>query len=291
LIKKPNIKNTSRNVWINPYGGYGDILMLSGVLKQCIDTNPRLKFNLVRRTICSDLLNGHPAIKRIGHPPKKATIIDTRHYLKEKPGENLKRPYQILARLFGLKTPVREMLYLPGEFIEDGLFQDLIFEKSRKIAIIAPSSGSPRKMMNPVIWQEVVDKLKSSGIFVVQVGHKDDVYIKGAYSLLGLTTPRQLITLLLKSNVIISVDNFIMHAAHLVDKPAVIIWGPTNSAVYGYPEQIHIQCSTKHCELKSKCMGPDFPDNNALQCPVKERHCMSKITPDKIIKQILKICS
>lgn len=36
--------------WINPIGGYGDMLMLSGVLKQVIEKFPEKRFNLTRRT-------------------------------------------------------------------------------------------------------------------------------------------------------------------------------------------------------------------------------------------------
>jgi ADP-heptose:LPS heptosyltransferase len=108
--------------------------------------------------------------------------------------------------------------------------------------------------------------------------------------LLGLTTLHQLISILNKSDVIVSVDNFIMHAAHLIGKPAIIIWGPTNSAVYGYFEQIHLQCSTKQCEMYNECLGPDFPDNYKTLCPFKIRHCMNGISVNKIIDNACNIC-
>jgi ADP-heptose:LPS heptosyltransferase len=290
-VKKINIWTDNKEIWINPIGGYGDILMLSGILKKCIDENPALTFCLVRRSIYASLLNGHPAIKRIGHPPKNAHIITSDYWLKEKLGVKNQRPYQILARLFGFRTPVEENLYLPMEHDDDDrLLQDLIPYDSSKIAIIAPSSNSPRKMMEPSTWQNFAEGLKNKGIFVIQVGLKDDIYIKGAYSLLGLTTPRQLISMLTKSNVIISIDNFIVHAAHLTGKPAIIIWGPTNSEIYGYPEHINIQCSTNHCKQRNKCLGPDFPDNCKTPCPVKNKHCMSKIPVDKIIEIVINIC-
>lgn len=290
LKKKTNIKVDTEDVWINPTGGYGDILMLSGVLKQCIDINPRLKFNVVRRAIYTDLLKGHPAIKNYGYPPKNAEIITTDYWLKENLGEDNQRPYQILARLFGLQTPIEEELYLPGEYNGDGLLQDFILKDGLKTVIIAPSSISPRKMTQPIIWHNFVEKLKSKGFFIIQVGHRNDIYIKGTYSLLGLTTLRQLISLMIKSDVIISVDNLIMHAAHLIRKPAIIIWGPTNHKVYGYPEQIHMQCPTNHCELKNKCLGPDFPDNYNTICPIQNKHCMSKVPIDEMIENVINIC-
>jgi ADP-heptose:LPS heptosyltransferase len=289
--KVTNIKNDNKEIWINPVGSYGDMLMLSGVLKQCMDSNPRQRFCLVRRAIYTDLLNGHPAIKEVGYPPKNASVITTDYWLKEKPGTDNNRPYQILARLFGLQTPVIENLYLPGKNDEDKLLLDFIPSDDKKIAVIAPTSMTPRKMMGPLIWQDITERLRNRGIMVIQVGHKDDIYIKGSYSLLGLTTPRQLITLMIKSNVIISVDNFIMYVAHLICKPAIIIWGPTNSKVYGYAEQIHIQCPTNHCEFRNKCLGPEFSANASSPCPLKDKHCMSLVSIDTIIENTFDIFS
>ena len=290
MKKKKNIHVDFKDAWINPMGGYGDILMLSGVLKQCMDKNPESKFNVVRRAIYTDLLKGHPAIKRYGYPPKNANIIATDYWLKEKLGDNNQRPYQILARLFNLHTPIEEELYLPGEYNnEDRLLKDFVLNDHDKIAIIAPSSISPRKMIEPMIWKNFVEKLKRKGIFIIQVGQRNDIYIKGAYSLLGLTTLRQLISLMIRSDVIISVDNLIMHAAHLIKKPALIIWGPTNYKVYGYPEQTHIQCPTNHCELNNKCLGPDFPENYHTPCPFHDRHCMNKVSINEMIENVINI--
>lgn len=290
-LKKNKIINVdSEDVWINPTGGYGDILMLSGILKQCLNKNPALKFNVVRRAIYTDLLQGHPAIKRYGYPPKNATIITTDYWLKEKLGVNNQRPYQILARLFGLDTPIEEELYLPGEYNDgDRFLQDYVLKGYDKIALIAPSSISPRKMMEPMIWQNFVEELKRKEIFTIQVGQKNDVYIKGTYSLLGLTTLRQLVSLMIRSDVIVSVDSLIMHAAHLIKKPAIIIWGPTNYKIYGYPEQTHMQCPTDHCELKNKCLGPDFPENYYTPCPLRDRHCMSKVSINEMIENVINI--
>ena len=255
------MKKDRNEIWINPTGGYGDVLMLSGVLKKSTVINPKLKFNMVRRAIYSDLFKEHPAIKKIGYPPKDANIITTDYWSKEKIGKGNQRPFQILSRLFGISTPAEEILYLPGDYREDRLLHSFMNSRGRKIAIIAPSSVSPRKTMHPLIWQDIVDKLEKREFFIIQVGQKNDIYIKGAYSLLGLTTIRQLIALLIKCDIIICIDNFVLHAAHLVTTPAGVIWGPTRSTIYGYPEQVHIHCSVNHCQFRNKCLGADFPDN------------------------------
>ena len=92
--------------WINPIGGLGDTLMVSGVLKQVVDRDPSKKFHLVRRINYHGILKGHPAIGQIGFPQKNARIMDVTYWSLETLGPGLQRPYQILARAFGLGTPV-----------------------------------------------------------------------------------------------------------------------------------------------------------------------------------------
>jgi len=290
-VKATNIKDSNKEIWINPAGGYGNILILSGVLKQCFDKDPQQKYCLVRRAIFTELLDGHPAIRKVGHPPKDAFVITTDYWLKENPGTENKRPYQILARLFRLPTPATEQLYLPGMNDEDKLLQDFIPNNGRKIAVIAPSSAAPRKTMKPLIWQEVVETLTNRGIMVIQVGLKDEIYIKGTYSLLGLTTVRQLISVLKRCEIVIGVHNFIMHAAYLVGKPALIIWGPTDSKVYGYAGHNHIQCPTHHCEFRNSCLEPELTANLKSPCPLKDKHCMNLVSADAIIESSINLLS
>lgn len=271
--------------WINPLGGYGDILMLSGVMKLANDADPKKKFKLVRRTKYTNILRGHPAISEIGYPPKDAKFIETNYWDKADYSSGKFRAFQLLAETFGLKTPVEEKLFLPGNFEEDKVLFDLIPWKKKNV-IISPSTDSPRKMMHPMAWHNIVQRLNAEGVLVIQVGKMQDMHIKGAYSLLNLTTPRQVVALIKKCDFVVTSDNFIMHAAHLAEKPAVVVWGPTKAGVYGYAEHIHIEASLDHCEQRNECLGPGLGKNYPTPCPLKQDHCMNKIPVDKIINAI-----
>lgn len=276
------------SIWVEPVGGFGDMLMVSGILKLAIDRHPDRKYKLARRTRYLYIFKDHPAIEQIGYPPKGAKIIRTDYWAKENLGGGNQRPFQILARAFGLSTPVEEKLYLPGESEKDGLLDQIIPWKEKNI-VIAPATDSPRKMMGLKKWQNLVEKLASKNRLVIQVGKMSDRYIKGAYSLLGLTTPRQLVALLKRVNGVITSDNFIMHAAHLVNTPAIVIFGPTPSAVYGYQGQTLIQAPIEHCDQKDKCLGKDYPQNYSSECPLgPESHCMNKISLEDIFNEALR---
>lgn len=260
--------------WINPVGGMGDMLMVSGVIKQILDHDTSKSFNLVRRTAYREMFKDHPAIHKIGYPPRGSHIIGT-DYWKHGLGKNDNRPYQILARLFGLPTPAEEILYFPGVVEIDPLLEQII-PWGRKNVMIMTGSDSPRKMMSPERWQLLVAALREDGVFVIQTGRLRDTYIPDAYSLLGLTSLGQLIALLKRVDLIITVDTLAMHAAHLVGTTAIALWGPTDPEVYGYPGQYHFR-HISHCDQIDRCIGPGLDDNYGIKCPLDDRHCMSMI--------------
>jgi ADP-heptose:LPS heptosyltransferase len=275
--------------WINPIGGLGDQLMLSGVLKLVHDADPARRFNLIRRTNYLTFLKGHPAVAGIGHPPTDATLARCDYWSIEQLGPGPQRAFQVLARYFGLQTPVEERLYVPGDIPDDPLLEKAVPWKKVNV-VIAPGSDSPRKMMQPVIWHDLTEMLKRDGMLVLQVGRMHDLRIKPAYSLLGLTTPRQLLGLIRRVNVVVSCDNFIMHAAHLMQIPAVVVWGATHHQVYGYPEQVHLQ-TPRGCGLSEfeDCIGPSRNEGGRLYgtpCPQGDKHCLDQLRPGTIYDSI-----
>ena len=272
-------------IWINPIGGLGDMLMVSGVIKQMID-RIGTKFNLVRRSYYRPMFKNHPAIKTIGFPPEGSRIIGT-DYWAHGLDEKHNRPYQILARLFGLPTPVEEKLYFPDEPNIDKILEGIVPWSKKNIVLMA-GSDSPRKMMSQERWGKLVRKLKEDGFLVMQVGKMYETYIKGTYSLLGLTSPGQLISLIRRADVVITIDSFAMHAAHLTGTPAVVLWGPTSPEIYGYPRQIHLR-EEFHCDESNQCLGPETPKNYNKPCPLETQHCMNLIPVDKIYEAVLSL--
>jgi ADP-heptose:LPS heptosyltransferase len=274
-------KTETQREWINPIGGLGDALMLSGVLKLVVESAPDRRFNLVRRTRYQSIFAGHPAIHEIGYPPPGAPILNVDYWSHEELGPGTRRAFQVLARIFGLATPAEERLFFPGPPADIGALDDMI-PWGRKVFMIAPFSDSPRKTMSLNRWEALVRELRERGAFVVQVGREADPHIRGAYALQGLTTPGQAIALTGKSDAVVTVDNFLMHAACLTGTRTVVLWGPTDKRVYGYEGQVHIE-ATRHCPVEV-CLGPSVPDNYAKPCPYEAEHCMDGIPLDSILR-------
>jgi ADP-heptose:LPS heptosyltransferase len=271
------------NIWINPLGGLGDALMLSGVLQLCLKHAPQLRYNLIRRTKYHSILDGHPAIAHVGFPPKGARIIGTDYWSRPEYGKE--RAFQSLAAIFGLPLPVEERLFMPGIPSDIPLFEDIPF--GTKNIIIAPASDSPRKELAGGYWEELTQRLVADGFFVMQVGKLKNRHVRHSWSLLGLTTPRQLAALVQRADLVITPDNFIMHLAHLQNVPAVVLWGPTTAAIYGYPGHRHLRAEPE-CPQRTTCIGPANAANYGALCQLgPTAHCMNRIGVEVIHKAAL----
>lgn len=271
--------------WVNAVGGLGDTLMLAGVLKHVVDRDPERRFNLIARTKYPPLLAGHPAIAHIGHPPVGASIQPTDYWRHESFGPPDQRAYQVLARMFDLAPPVPESLFVPFPLtVDDPILEGLIPWQQRNV-LLSSTSDSPRKELSVHLWEEVAARLRAQGVGVVQVGRRHDPYVRGCFSLLGLTTPRQLIGLLGRFEAAVTCDNFIMHAAHLCGVPAVVLWGPTDHRVYGYSGQIHLQAPP--CADAHLCIAPANSEVYSTPCPKDECHCVDALGPDAIERAVL----
>lgn len=277
---------SDEDIWINPIGGYGDMLMISGVLKQSLKIYPKRRYKMARRTQYLHILDGHPCIEEFGYPPRGSKIIGTDYWAKKEYVEENMRAYQVMAKIFAIPTPADEVLFLPKEIKKDEILHELIPWKEKNV-LISVSSESPRKMMHPMKWHMITEELVGRGALVIQAGREHDVHIQGAYSVLGLTTPKELVHLMKKVDLVITLDNFIMHAAHLTNKPAIVFFGPTEKEVYGYKEQYCIQAPLEHCTIKHECIGGEEVNNYSTECPLEEDQCMNLIDDEEIIESIL----
>jgi ADP-heptose:LPS heptosyltransferase len=273
--------------WVNPVGGLGDTLMLSGVLKHVVDRAPARRFNLVTRTKYPPLLRGHPAIVSIGHPPPDAVLLDTDYWHHPTFGPPENRAYQILARMFGLEPPVPELLYVPWPEREDDPVLHARIPWEHHNVLLGPTSESPRKQPSPPWWEEIVRALREAGLGVVQVGRGQEPYVRGTFSLLGLTRPREVIGLIHRFDVVLTVDSFLMHAAHLCGVPAVVLWGPTDHRVYGYAGQTHLQAAP--CSEVHECIAPGSSQVYATGCPKGEEHCVCQVPVEAVIAAVREV--
>lgn len=270
-------------IWVNPVGGLGDIIMLSTALKRSYDKYGK-QFNMSRRTQYTELFVKHPAIKEIGYPPIGSIIVCNDYWMRPDFNEPTNKGLYITSKIFGVEDSIDEETYLP-EFPLDSATELLLKNVPwrEKNVFISFSSESPRKIMHPLKWHMIVEKLQSQQYFVIQVGKIGDIHIQGTYSLLGTTSPRQMIEVLKKAQLVITPDNFVMHVAHYVGVPTISLFGPTEASRYGYKDHVCLQADVSICEYKDVCLGPHVAENYSKPCPLGTKHCMNSFDENKIV--------
>lgn len=278
-------------IWIDPVGGLGDILMLSTALQKAYEKYGK-KFYMSRRSHYTQFFVGHPAIEEIGNPPKDADIVCNDYWSRPDFNDINHKALNIVLKIFGIEEFEDDSLYLPvmGQDEATNLLIKTI-PWGKKTVAISFSSESPRKMMHPIKWHIIVEKLLALQCFVIQVGGHKDIPIRGAYSLLGVTTPLQICEVMKHVDLVITLDNFIMHAAKLANKQTIALFGPTEPERYGYKDHICIKADNSKCELVNECLGPHVSENYSTQCPKCEDHCMNSFDENKIVDIAMTILS
>lgn len=270
-------------MWINPIGGLGDVLMLSGVLEQIFARDARRRFRMIRRPRYMCLLEGHPAIEAVGFPRVGDEIQRVDYWSDPDFQAGRLRPMQVLARLLGLKCQVEERFFVADDDGEDDLIR---FIPWRAPAVaIAPGSVSPRKQWGWDSWRKLVEQMRSDGYFVLQLGGREVPHVPGAYSIAGATTPKQALRVLRNVDAIVTIDSFFLHAAHHVSCPTAVIWGPTRPEVYGYPEQIHLRADVG-CPHESDCIAAGKGLEYVAPCPRQAPTCTDHISADQVLAAV-----
>lgn len=279
----PELLNSEEPIWVNPVGGLGDIIMLSTALKRSYDKYSK-KFCIARRSQYTEFFTHHPAVQEIGFPPVGSNIVCNDYWMREDFNNVKNKALDIICKIFGIETCSDDDLYLPQMEINkatETLMKNIPW-RTKNVAIVF-SSESPRKMMHPIKWHIIVEKLLAQNCFVIQIGRMGDVPIRGAYSLIGATYPLQIIDILRNVNAVITLDNYVMHAAKLVHTPTIALFGPTEASRYGYKEHVCLQADISQCDQLNKCLGPHVPENYSTPCPFYEKHCMNTHEENKIV--------
>lgn len=283
----PELIESQQPIWVNPVGGLGDVLMMSTALKHSFDKYGR-QFHMSRRSRYTPFFTNHPAVAEVGIPPVDAIVVCNDYWSRTEFNDPNNKALHITCKIFGVEAPADDALYLP-EMPEDDATKTILeyLPKANKTVVFSTSSASPRKIMHPAKWHNIVNKLLAQNCAVIQVGEPRDIYISGAYSLLGATNPFQLCAILRHADLVISSDNFVMHAARLANVPTIALFGPTEKERYCYSTHFGIQGDRSDCEMAKECLGPTCSNNYTTPCPriaqSPSLHCMNRIDENKVV--------
>jgi hypothetical protein len=145
--------------------------------------------------------------------------------------------------------------------------------RGRRRVLIGRRTPLPEKEYPLAHWQAVVDALRADGALLEF--SSDGSPLRGTEVIQPWPSLRQAAALMRRCDCAISIDSFQAHLAAAVGTPAVVLFGPTNPAVWGHP--------TSHCLRTSRC--PVCADTPRLR-ECARRRCMEEIPPELVVERV-----
>jgi ADP-heptose:LPS heptosyltransferase/SAM-dependent methyltransferase len=143
------------------------------------------------------------------------------------------------------------------------------------------------KQLPLATWAAVTKEMIQHGYAVVQVGHKAEVAIPGVtHDLRGLTAMSDVALLIKHARCHIDTEGGLAHLARAVNRPAVVLFGPTPADLFGYPQHINMEPAT--C---SDCWW--VTSSWVIHCPLDTKGpvCMLDHRPGDIVASVLRSIS
>ncbi|MCK9572133.1 MAG: lipopolysaccharide heptosyltransferase II [Candidatus Omnitrophica bacterium] len=166
----------------------------------------------------------------------------------------------------------------------DKLLASCQLNSNNRLIALCPGARSHIKRWNKDKFVELCKKLLGDGYQIILVGDKMDAPIchyiqdasgEGVFNFCGQTNIRQLAALLEKVKLLISNDSAAAHLASYLDKPVLVIFGPTDDSQYGPWSS---RCAVAKKEIFCR------PCEKA-QCHFNSLACMELVKTEDVLKQ------
>jgi len=140
-------------------------------------------------------------------------------------------------------------------------------------------------------WNDLVKRLRAAypEYEVIQLGARTSRPIDGAKDMLNKTTFTEAFDIISRSRLHIDTDSGLVHAAHAMSVPSVVIWGPSPKGFYGHPENANL-FSTASCT--GGCFHLPVRGNWQTgwmdRCPVGylTPRCMDDVSPAAVMEAV-----
>tara|TARA_R110002020_G_scaffold218282_2_gene426147 strand:- start:3339 stop:4181 length:843 start_codon:yes stop_codon:yes gene_type:complete len=255
--------------------GLGGLLTWTAAIREISNKNldERMKIvpcktinKTITETVKSPVLNNNPYIyDAIRDDGEKLFFLPMNlpetSYCKEETPTKVNHRYdkhiiEQICEYYGILEPeLKCELYFLKEEEEKAL--KMVSGLPRKYIAIEPHSKNnytPNRRYPFEKWQSVVDSLKNEITFV-QIGQPGHKILENVISLLGETTFRESALIIKNSQMFISTEGGLGHAANAVGKKSLIVLtGYQGYNMVAYPENINLDISSHGpCGLKIKC--------------------------------------
>lgn len=133
----------------------------------------------------------------------------------------------------------------------------------------------------------VLTKKRFPDVKIVQIGTKKNLPIPGVdLDLRGETAFEEVMTLVAEADVHLDGECGMVHLRHFLNaKPSLVLFGPTDEAFYGYPENINLRSDA--CPGGCEWLSASY----TTCCPrgLDENECLTRLSPETVLDSLAKL--
>ena len=264
------------------WGGFGDIILITGCLSALKKKFPAAKVVLYCPNNKMEIFNHNPYVDRI--IPLfffQKPYLSIRYWRKRFQFTRTDLSFLHIAKLYRVpasqiygeilrvKNDDRTEIYLTRKEEEWAL--DTLKNYTFPVILHVTSECSVNHMWPAEKWEELVRRMNS--VTFIQIGYHKEARIEGAVDFRGKTSIRQAMALIKYCRSFAGVDSFFGHVTNAFDIPGVILFGDSSPIIWGHANNINI---SKNLEC-SPCYETLLGEN----CPYGKL-CMHTIAVDEV---------
>ena len=277
-----------RRILLLTTGGIGDAILSTPLLRTIAETTPCSITVIASNPNHQSVFYGNPHVSRffLRSSPFGITLqalarlefIDhyrTDYHLLRPSLISDKPASQIINQLNGLPPAPTDQLDL---FITEREKKDAskLLTIDMPNVVIQPSGASTEnKQWRSETWEEVV--AARPHINFLLIGDLTSPQIRGATDLRGKLHLREAFALISLADCLIGIDSFAQHVAAATKTPAVVLFGPTDPALWGHKGQ-RVLTKRVHCSPCGDLL-------RSVICPFG-RPCMTAISSDEVCEAL-----
>jgi len=280
-----------KKIYINLYGGLGDVALSTPIFKELKQQFPDSKIIAIGHSKGQlEVLKNNPYIDTFRYltifykflykflkTAKIIKIIDINYGSLRPSFTYSTKAAEIIAEMAGIKlTEPNIQIFLREE--EDIKAKTLLSNYVNPIIIHITSIASKNQMWPHNNWNELVKSLPDHTF--IQLGLANELKVEGAIDLRGKTNVREGMALIKHAYSFVGVVSFFSHVTNAFNKKGIVFFGPSSLSVWGHENNINISKNL----ICAPCV--DFLKN--AECPY-DKMCMQMISVDEVKEAIVQI--
>jgi len=272
------------------WGGAGDVLLLTPVLKTLKEEFYNCKIIIYGSSSAMEIYKNNPYIDRLTtFSFYKNPVFAVQYFFKLTKFYrtnfqwiplsyiyNVSVPY-IIADIFNVTLKDKKVqVYLTAK--EEQRARNFLNQYKNSVIIHVTSKCSVNHMWQHKKWDQLVAEMPDYTF--IQVGLESEQAVKGAIDLRGKTSMREAMALIKYTNYFVGIESFFAHVTNAFDTPGVVMFGDSSPVFWGHDNNINL--------YKSLPCSPCYDLLGGKKCPYGNE-CMSLITVDEVKKSIMKL--